>query len=99
MGTGGVAVTFCKVLNAWPSLLWSPTNTVSVVVHMAASHFETVRAQNSLDPIKSFCLSPILPSWSAFTLCYSYSFHYNPPPLSIKYPTMHFAQTVWQMFS
>lgn len=70
MGTGGVAVTFRKAPNALPSL-GPPTNTASVDVHMAASPFETVRAQNSLDPIKSFCLSPILPSWlrCLFLLC------------------------------
>lgn len=94
MGTEGVAVTF-KALTAWP---WSPTNTGSAVRHVAASPFETASARNSLDPIKPFCLSPILPSWSVFTLCYSYSFHYNPPPLCIKYPTMHFTETARQMF-
>lgn len=65
----------------WPLVkLWTPapahsalpqTQPVSMYVHMAASPFETARAQNSLDPIKSFCLSPILPSWSCclFLLC------------------------------
>lgn len=99
MGTGGVAVTFCKAVNVWPCLFRSQTNTVSVYVHMAVSPFEPVRAQNSLDPIKSLCLSPILPSWSVFTLCYSYSFHYDPPPLHLKHPTMHFVETARQMFS
>lgn len=71
MGTGGVAVTFCKAASAWPWLLRSPTNTPSADVHVAASAFETVRAQTGLDPIKSLCLSIALPSWLCclFLLC------------------------------
>lgn len=57
---------FAKAPNAWAN-----GRTVRVDVHTAASPFETARAQNSLDPIKSFCLSPILPSWLCclFLLC------------------------------
>lgn len=91
-GTGGVAMTFSEAL-----LPAQVSYKHELDEHVATSAFETARAHNSLDPIKSLCLSPILPSCLCclFLLCviHIHSSTTLLPPLPIsQHPTMHFAR-------
>lgn len=95
MGTGGVVVTFNKVLEVlWPGLAWPALSAAATYGSISLKEQE-LQAVCVLLKRKPFCLTRF---WSVFTLCYSYSFHFHPAPLCIIRPIMHLDGTAAQMF-